>query len=310
MRIPQPHYQLGVHSMAHGAMTGRMLEKIEHILAEEKPDIVLVYGDTNSTLAGALAARKLHLKVAHVEAGLRSFNMRMPEEVNRILTDRISDLLLCPTENAVLNLSAEGFDRFPCAVVRTGDVMRDAALYYAGFSSAVSSIVERLQLGDEPFALCTVHRAENTDDAARLGSIVEGLNEIETTMRVVLPLHPRTLAHLTQHGFHTRFTIIEPVGYFDMLELLKRARIVLTDSGGLQKGAFFFAKPCVTLRDETEWVELVEGGYNRLAGANRDSIVASFSEMLDRTMDFERDLYGRVSASEAVVAALKRLAAD
>jgi UDP-GlcNAc3NAcA epimerase len=306
MQIPRPQYHLGVHSMNHGAMTGRMLEKVEEILLREKPDLVMVYGDTNSTLAGALAAKKLHLKVAHVEAGLRSFNMKMPEEVNRILTDRISDLLFCPTDHAVANLRREGFEAMPCAVVKTGDVMRDAALHYAAVSAETSSVVARLGLAGETFALCTVHRAENTDDPARLRAIIAALNDVSERMRVVLPLHPRTAALLKRAEVAPRFTPIEPVGYFDMLELLKRARIVLTDSGGLQKEAFFFAKPCVTLRDETEWVELVEGGYNRIAGADRNAIVASVSAMLETAADFDRDLYGRSSASEAIVAAMKR----
>jgi len=310
MRIPRPQYRLDIHSMGHGAMTGRMLEGIEGILADEKPDAVVVYGDTNSTLAGALAAKKLHVSVAHVEAGLRSFNMTMPEEINRILTDRISDLLLCPTDNAVLNLRREGYGDFPCTVLKTGDVMQDAALFYSAISAKASTLLERLDLHGEPYALCTVHRAENTDSPERLDAIVAALNTIAASMRVVLPLHPRTAALLPRDALVERIARIDPVGYFDMLELLKHTNIVLTDSGGLQKEAFFFAKPCVTLRDETEWVELVEGGYNALAGANAETIVSSFSTMLGRRPDFDQDLYGRGSASGKIVEALKRLGTD
>jgi UDP-GlcNAc3NAcA epimerase len=304
MEIPRPDYFLDVNSLDHGAMTGRMLEKIEETLVAERPDAVLVYGDTNSTLAGALAARKLHMNVVHVEAGLRSYNMEMPEEVNRVLTDRISDLLCCPTDRAVANLRAEGFENFPSTIVKTGDVMQDAALYYAQFAETRSSILHRLHLQDD-FVLCTIHRAENTDDLARLGSIARALNAISAEMPVVLPLHPRTRKALRRLESGLVFEPIEPVGYFDMLQLLRHCRVVLTDSGGLQKEAYFFSKPCVTLRDETEWVELCDAGVNRLAGSNSDAIVQAFREMVRKEGAFGRDLYGNGEASRRVVEAIK-----
>ncbi len=321
MQIPRPDYHLEINSLGHGAMTGRMLEKIEEVLIKEKPDWVLVYGDTNSTLAGALAAKKLHIRVAHVEAGLRSFNIQMPEEINRILTDRISDQLFCPTDTAVKNLQNEGFtihDSLSTAnyspstihyplVFKSGDVMQDAALYYRKFASQKSSILEKLGLTQKQFALCTVHRAENTDDPERLRNIFDALIEISTELPVVLPLHPRTRKELTDYGItihNPRPTIhvIDPVGYFDMIQLLEHTKIVLTDSGGLQKEAFFFGKPCVTLREETEWVELVEGGYNILAGADKYSILSALLKMSSVSPDFSKDFYGSGQASKAIIA--------
>jgi UDP-GlcNAc3NAcA epimerase len=300
MEIPLPAYSLDVNSLDHGAMTGRMLEKIEAILIKEQPDRVLVYGDTNSTLAGALAARKLHIDVIHVEAGLRSFNIEMPEELNRILTDRISTVLCCPTDNAVANLQAEGFDRFDCRVIKTGDVMQDAVLFYSKRAASCSTIIDRLGLAEAEFALCTIHRAENTNDVARLASIVSALNSISRKMRVVLPLHPRTRNFLEKSTVKLEFSTIEPVGYFDMLELLKHTQIVLTDSGGLQKEAFFFGKPCVTLRDETEWVELTACNANVLVGAEEPRIMDGFRTMLGRNIEFPKDIYGDGHAARAV----------
>lgn len=301
MQIPHPHYQLDINSVGHGAMTGRMLEKIEGILLEEQPDWVLVYGDTNSTLAGALAAKKLHIKVAHVEAGLRSFNMRMPEEINRILTDRISDILFCPTDTAMANLDREGFGHLTSRIVKSGDVMQDAALYYRETAAERSTIVSRLGLEGKDFVLCTIHRAENTDDPQRLASIVAALNEIAEDMPVVLPLHPRTTQRIVEQRLMLGFEPIEPVGYFDMISLLSACRIVMTDSGGVQKEAYFFGHPCVTLRDETEWTELVQHGFNILAGSDRDRILSGFQRMLVQRPDFAIDLYGSGQASPAIV---------
>lgn len=301
MQIPRPDYHLEINSLGHGAMTGRMLEKIEEVLIKEQPDWVLVYGDTNSTLSGALAAKKLHIKVAHVEAGLRSYNMEMPEEINRILTDRISDLLFCPTDAAIKNLEQEGFDSFSCRIVKTGDVMQDAALFYRDTAAQKSDIISRLGLTAKVFALCTIHRAENTDSPERLNAIISALNSIADDMEVILPLHPRTRKIMEARGLDSRCTLIDPVGYFDMIQLLENARIVLTDSGGLQKEAFFFGKPCVTLRDETEWVELVEGGYNLLAGADTKAVVAAFHQMHHATIDFSANLYGQGQAAASIV---------
>lgn len=299
MEIPKPKLNLAINSLSHGAMTGRMLEGIEELLIKEKPDLLLVYGDTNSTLAGALAAKKLHIKVAHVEAGLRSFNMEMPEEVNRILTDRISNFLFCPTQSAIDNLEKEGYKNIDCEVVRTGDVMNDAALFYAKKSEEKSTVVESLNL--DKFILTTLHRAENTDDETILHSIVSSLNHIhENVCPVVLPLHPRTKAKLEQFGIELKVKLIDPVGYFDMIELLKNCSLVMTDSGGLQKEAFFFKKNCVTLREQTEWVELIEEGVNKLAGSDAEKIVAFTKEMLAKKSNFTTNLYGNGKATETI----------
>jgi UDP-GlcNAc3NAcA epimerase len=299
MEIPKPKFNLGIHGLGHGAMTGQMLEGLESIFKEQKPDRVLVYGDTNSTLAGALAAAKMQIPVAHVEAGLRSFNMKMPEEINRILTDRISDLLFCPTQTAIDNLSKEGYPFSNTKLILSGDVMQDAALYYAQSSSAKSTIIEKLNLNN--FVLCTLHRAENTDNLSRLKAIVKSLSEIHNAIPVVLPLHPRTQKIVKDAGLNLPFTVIDPVGYFDMIELLKHCSLVMTDSGGLQKEAFFFSKHCITLRDETEWVELVQGGYNKLAGADYEKIMSSFDEMKSKQSDFSVNLYGGGKAADAIV---------
>ena len=307
MNIPKPAFNLDVHSLGHGAMTGRMLEGIEKLILSEKPELVLVYGDTNSTIAGALAARKLHVKVAHVEAGLRSFNMAMPEEVNRILCDRISDHLFCPTSTAVENLKREGFDQFDAEIHRTGDVMQDAALYYAQFADERSDILDRLGMAQERIALATIHRAENTDKLERLEGIVAALNKIHEHQPVICPIHPRTAKILAANGITPSFKIIDPVGYFDMIKLLQASDIVLTDSGGLQKEAFFFESPCVTMRDQTEWVELVEGGFNEIAGADADKIIAAYQRMKQSTLDFSVDLYGNGKAAENIASIISQM---
>ncbi len=305
MEIPQPKYNLDINSVGHGAMTGRMLEGIENILLDEKPDLLLVYGDTNSTIAGALAAKKLHVKVAHVEAGLRSFNMEMPEEVNRILTDRISDVLLCPTTTAIDNLKKEGYDNIDTKIVNCGDVMQDAAMFYALKSKEKSNSEVHKDL--ERFILCTLHRAENTDDPGRLRNIVEALNETHKTTPVVLPLHPRTKNKIESLGIKLDVNLIDPVGYFDMIELLKNCSLVMTDSGGLQKEAYFFKKNCVTMRDQTEWVELIENGVNVLVGADKKKIIDGVANMLVVTSDFSVDLYGNGLACENIVSEIMNL---
>jgi UDP-GlcNAc3NAcA epimerase len=304
MEIPRPHYSLGINSLNHGAMTGRMLEKIEEVLSPEKPDFVLVYGDTNSTLAGALAAKKLQIKVVHVEAGLRSFNMAMPEEVNRIVTDRIADVLCCPTGGAVENLVREGFENFPCKIVKTGDVMFDAALYYSAISTEKSDIAQRLDIEDKPFALCTMHRAENTDCPRRMASIIGALNDLSKEIAIVMPLHPRTQSKLRNTGERLDFHPIAPVGYFDMLELLKRTKVVLTDSGGLQKEAFFFKKFCISLRDETEWTELVDNECNYLAGAQVEQILQRFHEIDGKAFPNVPSLYGDGNSAGIILNAM------
>jgi UDP-GlcNAc3NAcA epimerase len=303
MEIPRPNYTLNINNLSHGAMTGRMLEKIEEVLLKEKPDTVLVYGDTNSTLAGALAAAKLNIPVAHVEAGLRSFNRAMPEEINRILTDRISAYLFCPTDTAVKNLKKEGFDAFNCQVQNVGDVMYDAALFYEKKSDQASNIIARLKLEKEKFILCTVHRQENTDDKAQLTSLFGTLNEIHRSIKVVLPLHPRTRKILEQWGIKPQITIIEPVGYFDIIQLIKHSKFVMTDSGGMQKEAFFFGKYCITLRNETEWVELIDHEVNFLAGVSTDKILGSI-ERAQKPFPPVQKLYGDGKASKKILSKL------
>lgn len=306
MNIPKPKYNLEINSLGHGAMTGRMLEGIEKLLLDEKPNMLLVYGDTNSTIAGALAAKKIHIPVGHVEAGLRSFNMRMPEEVNRILTDRISDHLFCPTDTAINNLRNEGFNDFDCKIHRSGDVMQDAALYYAQFSEEKSDVLSKLG-NPKNFVLTTIHRAENTDDPVRLSAIISALNEINKSQQVVCPLHPRTRKILESLNEKPSFSIIDPIGYFDMIELLKHASLVMTDSGGLQKEAFFFQNACITMRDQTEWTELVDNGYNMLAGADEESILAAYEKMRSLNLDFSKDLYGGGKASTNIANVLVSL---
>jgi len=304
MQIPQPDYHLGIGGTSHGAMTGRMLEKIEDVILQEKPDVLLVYGDTNSTLAGALAAVKLHIPVAHVEAGLRSFNMKMPEEVNRVLTDQISRWLFCPTETAVKNLQNEKIaERTQALISNVGDVMYDAVLFYrkiAKPTDKISSLIDKLS-GN--FYLATVHRAENTDDPVRFGNIMAALNTIAETTPVVLPLHPRT-RKLLGSDYRSQVRLIEPVGYFDMITLLSHCQGVFTDSGGLQKEAFFFHKPCVTLRDETEWVELVEHGVNILAGSSRATIIGAEKLIIQEHKNYSNPLYGDGSAAQKIITCL------
>ena len=296
MEIPKPTYNLDIHGVGHGAMTGRMLEGIEEILLNELPDGVLVYGDTNSTLAGALAASKLHIPVVHVEAGLRSFNMQMPEEINRILTDRISDLLLCPTDTAIHNLQREGFNNFNTKIVKNGDVMQDAAIFYAAKAEEKSNVLKSINL--PRYILATIHRQENTDSPENLQNIITGLNEINRQIPVVVPIHPRTRNILAQLNIVPAFKLIDPVGYFDMIVLLKNCEMVITDSGGVQKEAFFFGKHCITMREQTEWVELVENGFNTLTGSDAEKIVTAYEQTKQKKSDFSINLYGKGQAAE------------
>lgn len=293
MAIPKPKYNLNINSLNHGAMTGRMLEEIEKILLTEEPDMVMVYGDTNSTFAGALAAKKLHIKVVHVEAGLRSFNMGMPEEINRILTDRISDILFCPTLEAVKNLK---YEHIQGKIIKNGDVMQDCAHFYKPYAKKPELVLE------DSFVLVTFHRAENTDDWRRLKGIIDALNEIAASDKIVLPLHPRTKKILAQNDLKLskNITVIEPVGYLEMIYLLEKCKCVMTDSGGLQKEAFFFKKECITLRDETEWVELVDGGYNTLTGSDKKKIMEAYHKIGETILDYTLNLYGNGEASQAI----------
>lgn len=319
MDIPKPDVNLHLGSGSHGKMTGQMLMGIEELLVEHKPDVLLVYGDTNSTLAGALAASKLDIPVAHVEAGLRSFMMLMPEEQNRRLTDHLSTWLFCPTKTAVKNLAKEGivdfencdqsgFGNFPQdqsgfgnltqtqsadnkRVVLTGDIMYDASLYYRSINK--TTITER------GFALLTIHRQENTDDAVRLNSIVNAINKLDT--RVIFPVHPRTrkILDLQSLQFKDHVRLIDPVGYFEMIAYEEACDFVITDSGGVQKEAYFFQKPCITLRDSTEWVELVDAGWNTLVGADTEKIVQAVHTI--QTPSSYQPLYGDGKTAEKIV---------
>ncbi|MEW9920346.1 non-hydrolyzing UDP-N-acetylglucosamine 2-epimerase [Marimonas sp. MJW-29] len=287
--VPEPDINLEIHGGSHGQMTGRMLEKIEGVLITEKPDRVLIYGDTNSTLAGALAAVKLHIPVAHVEAGLRSFDRRMPEEINRILSDQISNVLFSPTLKAVKNLESEGIRHGKDKqVYNVGDVMQDAARVYS--AQAHPPDVSGTLPAD--FILATFHRAENTDDIDRLNSIVSALNRIHGEIKVILPLHPRTRAAIAKAGLEIRAHVIEPTGYLEMLWLLQHCSLVATDSGGLQKESYFHGKPCVTLRQSTEWSELLDVNANVLVGADENRIVDVIRSRLGQEISNDQKLYG------------------
>lgn len=295
MQIPRPDVNLSIHSLGHGAMTGRMLEAAEKVLLQEKPDAVLVYGDTNSTLAGALAAAKLHIPLAHVEAGLRSFNMKMPEELNRTLTDRISQWLFCPTDDAVRNLKNEGIAAGK--IYRTGDIMYDSALYYAEKS------VQPPESLPPVFALLTMHRAENTDDPKILRSLINTLGAIAEEMPIVWPIHPRTKARIIETGIRlpARIVCIEPLGYLEMLWVLQECTMVFTDSGGLQKEAYFFGKPCITLRPETEWTELEKHAVNKVCGHDEEQIMGAFHSFLNKKPSFPEQLYGDGKTAEKIL---------
>lgn len=301
MEIPKPTYNLQIGNLSHGAMTGRMLESIEATLKKETPRFVMVYGDTNSTLAGSLAASKLHIPVIHIEAGLRSFNIKMPEEINRIVTDQVSTTLFCPTDQAVINLKNEGFDKKNWInIIKNGDVMFDAAMYFAQFALAPLFNVP------EKFILVTLHRAENTDNKERMEEIILALNKLNKEIPVIVPLHPRTQKLITQYEIAIEFFVCEPLGYLQMLYMLKNASLVITDSGGLQKEAYFFNNPCITIRDETEWIELVEGGYNVLSNASEADIYESYQLMKEKNFDSSEDcFYGKGQASSKIVDYLK-----
>ena len=309
MGIPEPSFNLGIGSGTHGYQTGRMLEEIERILQQLQPDFVLVYGDTNSTLAGALAAVKLHLRVAHVEAGLRSFNRAIPEEVNRILTDHASDLLFAPTETAVVNLQREGISDGRCYL--TGDVMYDAALYYAPIAEAESRLLDSLDLVDRDYVLATIHRPINTDNLSNLRTILAAFATIAKDIPVLLPMHPRTRHSLLRAGMLDEvprgIRVIEPVGYLDIVMAEKHARLVATDSGGMQKEAFFYRVPCVTLREETEWTELVALGWNRLAPpVSTAAVVATLRAALQAGPGAEAEPYGDGHSAERIAHILTR----
>jgi UDP-N-acetylglucosamine 2-epimerase (non-hydrolysing) len=294
--IPEPDYHLGVGSSTHGEQTGEILKRTEEVLINEKPDLVLVFGDTNTTLAGALAASKLHIKIGHIEAGLRSFDKRMPEETNRVLTDHCSDLLFCPTETAVKILGTESIEN---GVYLTGDVMVDALQENIKIAEQKSNVFDRLSLKRKEYYLATIHRPENTDTFEKLKSIVDAFCVIEN---IVFPCHPRTEKLLKQFGLWDILTkkvkVMKPIGYLDMLMLEKNSKKILTDSGGIQKEAYIFEVPCITLRDNTEWVETVEDGWNVLVGASKEKIVKVVNDFEPK--DEQRDVFGDGDASEKI----------
>jgi len=329
--IPEPAYNLEVGSGSQGWQTGEMIKKAEEILEKEKPHWVLVYGDTNSTLAGALAAAKLHISVAHIEAGLRSYDRRMPEETNRVLIDHCSDILYCPTESAVKNLKKEGFTNIinngelitenfmtknlsnlsfleSPEVINVGDIMYDALLISLEIAEKESIILDTLKLKPKEYYLVTIHRAENTDDKNNLKNIMQALFEISKGKQVIFPVHPRTnktleILHISQKDF-IKLKMIDPISYFDMLMLLKNAKKILTDSGGMQKEAYIFQVPCITIRNNTEWVETVESGWNTVVGANKKRIIESTLSNMDIQNLSYRKFFGDGKAGGKIISLL------
>lgn len=297
LSLPPPQYNLGVGSWSHATQTASMMTGLEDVMAKERPDVVVVYGDTNSTLAGALAAAKLNIPVAHIEAGLRSYNRSMPEEINRIVTDRISQFLFCPTDTALRNVSAEGMSN---AAHLVGDVMLDALMLYRDLIARHASILDRLGVGEKSYYLATVHRASNTTDVASLKIILEALAELDAP--VVFPVHPRTLNVMRAHDMSTNvwgnIRSIDPVGYLDMLVLQTHAKKVLTDSGGVQKESYCLGTPCITLRSETEWVETLEDGWNVLAGVDKRAIMNAAEAPYPKVP--QRKYYGDGQASAKI----------
>ncbi|WP_133126947.1 non-hydrolyzing UDP-N-acetylglucosamine 2-epimerase [Legionella nagasakiensis] len=304
LNIPRPGYNLNIGSSLHGKQTGLMLASIEDVLLQEKPDWVLVYGDTNSTLAGTLAAVKLHIPVAHVEAGLRSFNRKMPEEINRITADHLSTILFAPTENGYQQLLKEGISSKQ--IFNIGDVMYDATLYYNEHNAGRRTIVDDLRLQAQSYCLATIHRAENTDNEQRLNNICNALIELSHSVQIILPLHPRTRMALEKQHLLEKLkhylSLIEPVGYLDMLALEKTAKFIVTDSGGVQKEAYFNRVPCITLRDETEWIELVDSGWNQLCSPNTSfSLIPLLRESVAKSSVNSEQLYGDGNAARKII---------
>lgn len=294
--IPKPNYRLESGGKLHGAMTGYQMTEIETILLKEQPDWVIVYGDTNSTLAGALAAAKLHIPIAHIEAGLRSFNMQMPEEVNRILTDRLSTLLFCPTQTAKSHLLNEGYASFSSTIEVVGDIMYDASKLFSTFLGKERPLAK-------DYALCTLHRAENTSDLKRLKGLIEGLNTIANTSQIVLPLHPRTKNILAQQDIKLSpfIKVLDPLSYTDFMRYVKHCTLLISDSGGVQKEAYFMHKNCMVLREETEWTELIERRNNILVGTSKASIIEAFENRNTLNQDFSLPIYGHGDTAEKII---------
>lgn len=305
LNIPEPNYHLNIGSGSHGFQTGEMLKKIEEVLITEKPDLVLTYGDTNSTLAGALAASKLHIKTAHIESGLRSFDRSMPEEINRILTDHCSDILFCPTENAIKNLKNEGITE---NVYLTGDVMVDSLLYNKGIAEKKSNILSDLDLKSKEYLVATVHRAGNTDDKQKLKNIVDAFSEINED--IVFPLHPRTEKLLRKYELYEKLqssvVLTQPLAFFEFINLMSHAKMMLTDSGGIQKEAYVLKVPCITLRDNTEWVETIKDGWNVLVGTDKEEIVKMVKELKPRLYT-HTNIFGNGDASKNIISIIDDL---
>ena len=304
LKIPTPDYHLGVGSGSHGYQTGYMLKRIEEVVMKEKPDFVLIYGDTNSTLAGALAGAKLHIKVGHVEAGMRSFDKSMPEEINRILTDHCSDLLFCSTRTAVENLKRE---RITKGVYLTGDVMVDCLSYNKEIAETKSKILNDLDLKNTEYLVATIHRASNTDNKKNIKNIVAAFSEVEET--IVFPVHPRTEKFLREYRVYDKLKasvkLIKPLGYLDFLKLMNHAKRIITDSGGIQKEAYILKVPCITLRENTEWVETVEDEWNVLVGANKEKIVRMVKEF-EPLLKTHKDRFGSGDASKKIMRIIKK----
>ena len=300
LSIPIPKYNLGISASTHGDMTGKMICEIEKILILEKPDFVLVYGDTNSTLAGAIAASKINLKIIHVEAGLRSNNLQMPEEINRILTDRISSLLFCPTISSFQNLKREGFKNFDCSFYNSGDIMFDSVRFFSSNLLFSKNVVDGIYLKENSYIIATIHRQENTN-LNSLRIIIKALNKINKSTPVIFPIHPRTKKIISDFEIKIDFKVIDPVGYLEMLQLLKFCRAVVTDSGGLQKESFFCKKPCLVLRDETEWIELVKIRAVVLSKITYDQILNKYFNLINDEINFEYNFYGDGNAASFII---------
>lgn len=305
MDIPEPKYSLGIQTTNPGALLGRMIEGIENAIIAENPDILLIYGDNNASLAGALAADRNKIPIAHIEAGLRSGNLKIQREVNRIQTDRISRTLFCPSEKAFENLGAEGFDNGTYNIFNVGDILHEVAQYYGSISTSKSDIISRLNI-KQSFALATINRQEYFDDPSMFKEIVNALNLINREQQVIAPLHQSMFRFLRENNIEPYFKIIPYLNYFDMVELLKNCNIVLTDSSGVQREAFYFGKCSVSLRKETEWPELIENGYSMLGSTDSEFILIAYSEMINQKSDFSADIYGKGKASERIAEILKQ----
>ena len=303
MMIPPPKYNLGIKNLSHGAMTGRQLEKVEEILLKEKPDYIIVYGDTNSTLAGALAAVKIHIPIIHVESGLRSFDSKMPEEINRLLTDHISSILFVPSEIGLNNLINEGIDRKK--IFNVGDIMFDSTLYFSKKADNTSKILDQLRIQKRNYILTTIHRPENTDSSIKLNNIFDALSSLD--IQVIIPIHPRTKTKIKEYkcNIGENIKLIDPVGFFDMIVLEKNASKIATDSGGIQKEAFFHGVPCITIREQTEWVELLDIGANILSGSNLNDLKQALT--LDLQHFEPSNVYGSGNTSNKIRKILKSL---